>query len=66
MNRLDYRILEACIQRVHAALLHEQALQGKALPEFSPEFWKERSLARNKIQAEKWKATVKARVHGQA
>lgn len=54
-------ILDACIARVHAALVHENALQGKALPEFSSEYWKERNLAKNKIQAEKWKASVKAK-----
>lgn len=54
-------ILDDCIQRVHAQVLHERALQGKALPEFSSEYWKERNLAKNKIQADKWKASVKAK-----
>lgn len=54
-------ILEGCIARVHAQVLHERALQGKALPEFSSEYWKERNLVKNKIQAEKWKASVKAK-----
>jgi hypothetical protein len=47
-------ILEACIARVHAEALHEKALQGKPLPDFSPEVAAQRRDRRLVNQKAKW------------
>jgi hypothetical protein len=54
-------ILEGCIARVHAQLLHEKALQGKPLPDFSAQRWADRNNAKNKAQGEKYRAAMKAK-----
>jgi hypothetical protein len=54
-------IFEGCIARVHAALLHEKALQGKPLPDFSAQRWADRNNAKNKAQGEKYRMTMKAK-----
>lgn len=59
--RFNDSIFEECIQRVHAQLLHEKALQGKPLPEFSAHYWTARADSKNKAQGEKFRAAMKAK-----
>jgi hypothetical protein len=54
-------ILDACIARVHAAIVHDKAIHGEPLPDFSPQYWIERERSRQVAHVAKYKATMKAK-----